>query len=195
MVDFIQDSGIVIATINLLKAPPGTELFTKMRTAGRLIEPFDFDENESNIIPVMDPKTLHEGFDFVLRHVYSPEYVFRRARTFLQAYPGAKVKHPIRRKPTLRGVGVLARIVWRLGIVSPDRGLFWSLFFWTLRHRRNLAEHPFFFATLALQFKRMYARYDATESAKRMERALVEMPVSSPMGASVEASGDLAKRA
>jgi radical SAM superfamily enzyme YgiQ (UPF0313 family) len=180
MVDFIQDSGIVIATINLLKAPPGTELYTKMRNAGRLIEPFDFDENSSNIVPVMDPKTLHEGFEFVLRHVYSPAYVFRRARTFMEAYPGPRVKHPLRRKLSPQALGIFLRITWRLAIASPDRGLFWSLFFWTLRRRRNLAEFPFFFATLALQFKRMYERYDAMAEARKMERALVEMPVPVP---------------
>jgi radical SAM superfamily enzyme YgiQ (UPF0313 family) len=198
MVDFIQDSGIVIATINLLKAPPGTELFTKMRNAGRLIEPFDFDENESNIIPVMDPAALHAGFDFVLRHVYSAAYVYARARTLLEAYPGAKVKHPIRRKPTLRAVAILARILWRLGIASPDRGHFWSLFVWTLRHRRRMMEYPFFFAGLALQFRRMYERYDATESAKKMAKAVVEMPVASLSdGGDGETAGslDLKKRA
>jgi hypothetical protein len=177
MIDFIQESGIVIATINLLKAPPGTELFTKMRNAGRLIEPFDFDENSSNIVPVMDPATLHAGFEFVLRHVYSPQYVFARARTFMESYPGPKVKHPLKRKPSLAAVGALGRIVWRLGIKSPDRGLFWGLFLWALRNRRRHIEFPLFFAALAYQFKRMYERYDAMAEAKRMEKALVEMPV------------------
>jgi radical SAM superfamily enzyme YgiQ (UPF0313 family) len=176
MIDFIQESGIVIATINLLKAPPGTELFTKMRKAGRLIEPFDFDENESNIIPVMDPQTLHEGFDFVLRHVYSPDYVYRRARTFLQAYPGPKVKHRIVRKVTLRDLGTFFRILFRLGLLSKDRGRFWSLFYWTAKHRRNLLEYPFFFAALSLQFQRMYERYDAAAEARKMQIKLVEMP-------------------
>jgi hypothetical protein len=183
MIDFIQESGIVIATINLLKAPPGTDLHKKMKDAGRLIEPFDFDENSSNIVPVMDPATLHAGFEFVLRHVYSPEYVFARARTQLEGYPGPKVKHPIRRRPNLKHVGALARIVWRLGVASPDRGLFWSLMFWTLRNRRNLLEYPFFFAALAYQFKRMYQRYDAMAEAKRMEKALVEMPAPAPLEA------------
>jgi len=191
MVRFIQDSGIVIATINLLKAPPGTELFTKMRAAGRLIEPFDFDENESNIIPVMDPKTLHEGFDYVLRHVYSPAYVFERAKTFLEAYPGAKIKHPIRRPVTFAAFTILARIFWRLGIASPDRGHFWRLFLWTARHRRHLLEYPFFFAGLALQFKRMYERFDAATATRNMERAVVDMPATG-VG---ETAGSLVRRA
>ena len=175
-IDFIQESGIVIATINLLKAPPGTELYLKMRKLGRLIEPFDFDENESNIIPVMDPQTLHEGFDFVLRHVYSPEYVYRRSRTFLKAYPGPKTKHPISRKPSLRHVGTALKIFYRLGIAGKDRGHFWSLFFWTLFNRPKYIEYPLFLGTLAFQFEKMYERYDAAAEARKMQIKVVEMP-------------------
>jgi radical SAM superfamily enzyme YgiQ (UPF0313 family) len=181
-VDFIQESGIVIATINLLKAPPGTELYKKMRDAGRLIEPFDFDENESNIIPVMDPQALHEGFDFVLRHVYSPEYVYRRALTFLKAYPGPQVQNRIVRKFSTRDLGTFFRILIRLGVLDANRGRFWSLFFWTLRNRRNLLEYPFFFAALSLQFQRMYQRYDAAAETRKMQIKVVEMPVPSPAG-------------
>jgi len=159
MVDFIQDSGIVIATINLLKAPPGTELYTKMRNAGRLIEPFDFDENNSNIIPVMDPKKLQAGFEYVLSKVYSPEYVYARAKTALEHYPGPKVKHPIRRKPSWRAVGLAASLFYRLGVVGQNRKEFWSMFFWVLRKRPNLMEYSLFFGALSVQFRRMYERY------------------------------------
>jgi radical SAM superfamily enzyme YgiQ (UPF0313 family) len=179
-IDFIQESGIVIATINLLKAPPGTELYLKMRKAGRLIEPFDFDENESNIIPVMDPQQLHEGFDFVLRHVYSPAYVYARSRTFLRHYPGPKVTNRIVRKPSLGNVVTAARIFFRLGVLSKDRGHFWSLFFWTLWNRPKLLEYSLFSATLAFQFEKMYERYDAAAEARKMQIKVVEMPVANP---------------
>ncbi len=159
MIDFIQDSGIVIATINLLKAPPGTDLYKKMRAAGRLIEPFDFDENSSNIIPVMDPDVLNHGFEFVLRHVYSPEYVYQRALTLMRTYPGPKVRHRIRRKPSLRSAALLLRLVYRLGIAGQERRYFWKLFFWTLWNRPGILEYSFFFSTLTLQFRKMYERY------------------------------------
>ena len=159
MVDFIQDSGIVIATINLLKAPPGTELYTKMRNAGRLIEPFDFDENNSNIIPIMDPKKLQDGFEFVLRKVYSPEYVYARAKTALEHYPGPKVKYPIRRKPSWRAVGLAGSLFYRLGVVGQNRREFWTMFFWVMRKRPNLIEYALFFGALSVQFRRMYERY------------------------------------
>jgi len=176
-IDFIQDSGIVIATINLLKAPPGTELYTKMRKAGRLIEPFDFDENESNIIPVMDPKALHEGFDFVLRHVYSPEYVYRRAITFMKAYPGPKVKHKISRPFQWRAVSIFFRIMYRVGIIGKDRRYFWKLFLWTLRHRPGYLEYSFFFATLGLQFQKMYERYASADAERTRKMGKAPVPV------------------
>jgi radical SAM superfamily enzyme YgiQ (UPF0313 family) len=159
LVDFVQDSGIVIATINLLKAPPGTELYTKMRAAGRLIEPFDFDENNSNIIPVMDAKQLQAGFESVLRQVYSPEYVYARALTAMKNYPGPKVKHPIRRKMDGRTLRIAASLFCRLGIVGQNRREFWKMFFWMLFKRPRLLEYAIYFGALAVQFRRMYERY------------------------------------
>jgi len=177
MVDFIQKSGIVNATVNMLKAPPGTELFTKMRNAGRLIEPFNFDENESNIIPVMDPKSLLEGYDFVLRNVYTADAVYARTRTFLEGYPGAQIKHPIRRPADLKGILQFVRATWTLGVVDPARGKFWSLMFWALRHNRRFVSVAFLDAALAYQFGRMYEKFDVHTATRNMERAVVEMPL------------------
>lgn len=50
-IDFIQESGIVLATVNVLKAPPGTELYERMKNENRLIDGFSFHEGESNFIP------------------------------------------------------------------------------------------------------------------------------------------------
>ena len=134
---------------------------------------------------------MHEGFDFVLRHVYSPDYVYRRALTFLKAYPGPKVQNRIVRKFSARDLGTFFRILIRLGVLDASRGRFWSLFFWTLRNRRNLAEYPFFFAALSLQFQRMYERYDAAAETRKMQIKVVEMPVAG----SVEAPAGMAKSA
>jgi hypothetical protein len=183
----------------MLKAPPGTELYTKMRNAGRLIEPFDFSENESNIIPVVDPEVLMQGFDFVLRHVYSPQGVYARTRTFLEGYPGAKVAMPIRRPMNLKGFYMFARATWMLGIVSADRRYFWSLMLWTLRHRRNVLSVSFLGAVLSYQFKRMYESFDAKASATRMTKAIVGMPArpdfaDASAGVGDEASGSVVEK-
>ncbi|MFC2107328.1 radical SAM protein [Bacteroidota bacterium] len=52
--DFIMQSGIPLPIVNILKAPPGTELFERMKIEGRLNKVFAFSEGDTNIIPVMD---------------------------------------------------------------------------------------------------------------------------------------------
>lgn len=187
-IDFIQESGIVMATVNLLKAPPGTELYAKMRKAGRLIEPFDFDDTESNIIPMIDPKQLYNGFDYVIRHSYSFEYVYRRSITFLKAYPGPKVKHPIRRKFSWQELGTGLRILYNVGVVGKGRGTFWKLMFWTLFNRPNMMAHSVLYATLALHYQDLYERYDVDASTRKMETAIVNMPPSVPAETAEELS-------
>jgi radical SAM superfamily enzyme YgiQ (UPF0313 family) len=184
MIDFIQETGIVTATVNLLKAPPGTDLYKKMREAGRLIEPFNFDENESNIIPLMDPKALHEGFDRVLRAVYDPRNVYARAASALERYKTTYT--PMR--GAKRGVrasdfATAARILWTIGIAGPDRAVFWKYL------GKTLARHPgklrmfVLFAVLAHHLRGMYARFDAAKATKNMERAVVDMPAPSESAA------------
>lgn len=158
-IDFIQDSGIVIATINLLKAPPGTALHDRMKREGRLIDCFDFDESKTNIIPRMDATILYEGYEYVLSHVYSPEYVYERAKTFMQAYQGANVRHPISRGIRLRDIGTIFRVVFHIGMLGKERIYFWKLLLWTRIHYPKRVKQAFLFAVLIYQFRRMYERY------------------------------------
>jgi radical SAM superfamily enzyme YgiQ (UPF0313 family) len=182
MIDFIQESGIVIATVNLLKAPPGTELHARIKREGRLIEPFNFDENESNIVPVMDPRTLHEGFDYVLSHVYRPALVYARARAFLKPYQTTppQIRKPGRKGspfPKRRDWESLGRLVLAIGIRGNARWEFWKFVLWTLFNRPAKVRMALMLATMAYQLEKMYDRYDAAAEARKMEVALVEMPV------------------
>jgi radical SAM superfamily enzyme YgiQ (UPF0313 family) len=196
MIDFIQESGIVIATVNLLKAPPGTDLHARIKREGRLIEPFNFDENESNIVPVMDPRTLHEGFDYVLSHVYRPSLVYKRARTFLTPYETSKPQMPRRKYkgsviPKRRDFAALGRILYHIGIAGKARAEFWKYVGWTVLHRPAKIRMALMLATMAYQLEKMYERYDAAAEARKMEIALVEMPVpvvSTPAEAGVGAA-------
>jgi radical SAM superfamily enzyme YgiQ (UPF0313 family) len=114
LIDFIQESGIVNASINLLKAPPGTELYARMRREGRLLESFNFAENESNIVPVMPPRDLYEGFDIVLRDVYSTRSMFERGKTLYASYRRPESNQRGKRRIKLREIKTLFRILYRI---------------------------------------------------------------------------------
>ncbi len=155
-IDFIQESGIVIATVNLLKAPPGTELYERLQREGRLIGQFDFDETRTNIVPVMDSALLDRGYKEILGNIYSPEQVYQRARTFLRENRRAEVETPVSRGKGWRDLGIFFRIVFHLGIAGEERGYFWKLLLWTLIHRPGRLVLAFLFAVLMHQFRKLY---------------------------------------
>ena len=144
-IDFIQDSGIVIAGVSVLKAPPGTELHARMKREGRLIEEFDFHESETNIIPIMDPEDLRVGYNRLLQTIYSPENIFKRTQTFLNDFKSSCTQE----SPSIlklkigilaRYAVIVARCVYYLGITGKHRGHFWKLVGWALKHKPDLMD-------------------------------------------------------
>lgn len=174
LIDFIQESGIVNSTVNLLKAPPGTELYARMRKEGRLIEPFNFAENESNVVPVMPPRDLYEGFDIVLRDVYTTRRMFERGKTFLKSYRLPVTLHRRKRGIRFRDIKTLFRILYRIGLVEPERGEFWKFLAWTLYHHPSKIRIFFLHATMALQYRKVYERYEPEVAIRNMEKALAD---------------------
>jgi radical SAM superfamily enzyme YgiQ (UPF0313 family) len=170
-IDFIQESGIVIATINLLKAPPGTELHERLKREGRLIEPFDFDEARTNIVSLMDAGTLERGYRSILAHIYAPAAVHWRARAFLQENPRPRVRHPVSRGRHWRDLGILFRLLLRAGLMGKERACFWRLLGWALRHRPERLVLALLFAALMHQFRRMS---DAALRVYPLERQAAE---------------------
>lgn len=163
LVEFIQETGIVFTMVNLLKAPPGTVLYEKMRAAGRLIEPFNFEENESNIIPVMDPELLHEGYARVIRHAYSPEHMYQRVRVFLDAFSKReRIKVGIHQRGVRwRDLRATFLLIWKLGVKKGQRAAFWKHVGWTLTHHPREMRSAMMFSILTYHFQRMYALYTA----------------------------------
>ncbi len=140
-VELIQDSGILMATANLLKAPPGTPLYERMKKEGRLIPGFSFAESQTNFIPKMSSEKLYAGFDKMVGKIYGPEYGVARIKKFLLEFnhlpdvvtdvPGLNV---------IEYIPVLFRAVYYIGIKYPGRKHFWSLVFWTLKTRFRLLD-------------------------------------------------------
>ncbi|MBG0770997.1 MAG: B12-binding domain-containing radical SAM protein, partial [Anaerolineaceae bacterium] len=85
MIDFIQQSGIVTAMVGLLQAPIGTQLYQRMLREGRISHNYSGDnvDGETNIVPVMDPAQLKNGYRKILDSIYSVKGFYERVRTFL----------------------------------------------------------------------------------------------------------------
>ena len=132
LVDFIQSSGIPLAMVGLLQAMPGTRLFRRLRSEGRILNSGGGNNVacDLNFIPRMDARRLVEGYRSVMDRIYSPTAYYERVKLLLS-----------RSKPTATGrltyanLRALISSLVRQGIVGRGRIAYWKFLFTTaLRH-------------------------------------------------------------
>ena len=139
-IDFIQNSGIVTAMVGLLNVSPKSRLHERLKKANRLVDNDSINGNTSelsdlNFIPKMNANTLIDGYQEVLKAIYSPRFYFARIKTFLSEYKPKRVKSPKIRFYHLRG---LFSSLWFLGIRDKGRHYYWNLIFWSIFKRPGL---------------------------------------------------------
>ncbi len=85
MVDFIQKSGIALAMVGLLQALPGTQLFRRLRSEGRILNSGGGDNTDCdlNFVPRMDATRLLAGYRSVMQRIYSHEAYYERVKLLL----------------------------------------------------------------------------------------------------------------
>lgn len=130
MVEFIQRSGIVTAMVGLLQAPNKTELYRKLDEQGRIIKEMTGDNTDgtTNIIPIMDPTLLKDGYFQIMDQIYSPRMFYQRIKTFLREYQPAKSSVTIEPNE----VAALLKTVFLMGFNPKEARYYWDLFFWAL---------------------------------------------------------------
>ena len=129
-IDFIQNSGIVTAMVGMLQAPPGTRLFDRLQRESRVVTTFSGDnvDGTTNIIPRMGLDRLLEGYQSIMRQIYSPKNYYRRVRTLLKELRTPEVNQPMDMSRFLS----FFRSAFRLGILGKERFHYWQLLLWTL---------------------------------------------------------------
>lgn len=157
--DFIQESGIVMATVNVLKAPPGTDLNRRLSKENRLIEPFDFDENKTNIITKMDKYLLYDGYKRILDTIYKPKKIYERSKQFLSNYGNHKAENPIQKKINFNDVITVFKVIYFAGILGKDRLYFWKLTLWTILFNKKNVSNAFLFGALIFQFQMLHRKF------------------------------------
>ncbi|PWW82706.1 B12-binding domain-containing radical SAM protein [Prosthecochloris marina] len=129
-IEFIQNSGIVTAMVGLLQALPGTKLYERMKTEGRLLSSSSGDnvDNTTNIVPKMDIETLRKGYRDMMNYLYSPKNYYRRIKTLLIEYKPPKSKSRFRPGQLV----ALFRSMVVLGVIGKERFHYWKMLIWTL---------------------------------------------------------------
>jgi radical SAM superfamily enzyme YgiQ (UPF0313 family) len=132
-IDFIQRSGVVTAMVGLLNAIPGTRLYDRLASEGRLRDQTSGDnvDGTTNIVPLMDAELLRAGYRRIMGHIYAPKHYYRRVRTFLREYRRPPAQIPL----DAQYIMAFFRSIYRLGILGGERLEYWRLLAWTALRR------------------------------------------------------------
>ncbi len=135
-IEFIQKSGIVTAMVGMLQAPPGTRLFKRLQQESRIVESFSGNnvDGTTNIVPRMGMDKLSEGYQAIMKHIYSPKDYYQRIRTLLKELKAPKVNQPLSVQRFLS----IFRASFRIGLLGKERWQYWQLLIWTFIRRRSM---------------------------------------------------------
>lgn len=135
LLNFVDQSKIPLLTINLLQALPKTPLWTRLEKEGRLIQDEDRDSNVKFRLPYEHVVTSWRN---CMGSAYQPDKLYERFQYQVEhTYPN-RIKPPVASQMTLgnikRGLTMLAKIVWKVGITGDYRKAFWGFALPRLRH-------------------------------------------------------------
>jgi radical SAM superfamily enzyme YgiQ (UPF0313 family) len=128
ILQFIELSGIPLLTINILHALPRTPLWRRLEEEGRLVDPAG---RESNVEFKLPYETVVSMWERCVLGAYQPEGIYARFEHQLRhTYPNRLQPPPSRARVNAaniwRGVGILARLCWHVGVRSDYRRRFWK---------------------------------------------------------------------
>lgn len=151
--EFIQQSGICTAMVGLLQAPYGTRLYRRMQTENRLTNEMSGDnaDGTSNIVPLMDPYTLHTGYRKLISDLYSPRLFYQRVRTFLKEFQLLKLSARL----SWREIAAFFRLIYLIGIVGEGKREFWRFFFDVFLHSPGKLPTALTLAVYGYHFRRV----------------------------------------
>lgn len=127
ILDFIRQSNIPMLTINLLQALPRTPLWDRLAQANRL----DHDESrESNVRFLMPYDDVVAMWRECMDEAYDPERLYERYEHMMRATWPNRLPRPLsqaRRAPAnvRRGLTMLAKVLWKVGVRGDYRRPFW----------------------------------------------------------------------
>lgn len=157
--DFIRESAIPLAMVGLLSALPDTQLWRRLEKEGRL-EGFHSGNNTDcslNFVPKMNRERLIEGFQSILRNIYSPTEYYRRALDCLSRFHQDRIEP--RQSSLVHDLRAFCRIVATLGIRDRFRIQFWRYFYTLIRfHTRDVA-HGLTLAAMGYHFRQITDKY------------------------------------
>jgi radical SAM superfamily enzyme YgiQ (UPF0313 family) len=128
IIEFIDQSQIPMLTLNLLQALPRTPLWDRLRRDNRISSD---DRLESNVVFKMPYEKTIAMWRACLQHAYDPRRLFQRYEyqihhTYSKRRPRPRAPGQLTLKNIGRGLSMLFKVCWKLGIVADYRREFWT---------------------------------------------------------------------
>jgi radical SAM superfamily enzyme YgiQ (UPF0313 family) len=140
-IDFIRKSAIPLAMVGLLNAVPDTQLWRRLEREGRLLGEASGNNTlcTLNFKTRMDPALLIQGYQTIMRTLYSPREYYERVLDSMRR-TARQISAPQHYK-LISHLPSLTRIMLRLGVLDRERKEFWRFLTQTLvSHSDRLAE-------------------------------------------------------
>ena len=154
-IDFIQHSGIISAMVGLLNAPPKTKLYQRLMKENRIVSNFSGNNTDLaiNFIPKMNFEDLKQGYQKLIKGIYSSKPYYLRVKSFLSRYQ--KNIH-LRKKFTYQDIKALFKSIFILGVFRKGRRYYWKLFFWSLFRRPKLFSLAMTYSIYGYHFRKVF---------------------------------------
>jgi radical SAM superfamily enzyme YgiQ (UPF0313 family) len=137
LLEFVERSQIPLLTMNLLQALPRTPLWDRLVREERLIE--DDDSRESNVVFRQPYEQVLSTWRECMRVAYQPDRLYARYEHQIRVTYPNRLNPPdsLMRAPTprnlRRGLIMLARVLWHVGLRGSYRRTFWRFALGRLR--------------------------------------------------------------
>ena len=129
IIEFVRASNIPVLTINVLYALPKTPLWRRLAAEGRLLPD---GTRESNVAFKLPYETVIDMWRRCISAAYEPDALYERFAWNVEHTFANRKDYP--RSPQREswenvrmGFGLLARVLWRVGVRSHYRRTFWRL--------------------------------------------------------------------
>jgi radical SAM superfamily enzyme YgiQ (UPF0313 family) len=159
-IDFIRKSAIPLAMVGLLNALPDTQLWKRLEREGRLLgEASGNNTNCSlNFVTKMDPSRLIEGYQSIMRTIYSSSEYYQRVRDSLKRTPHGAGDG--KNYDLIQSVVAFARIALKLGVLDGERREFWRFFGHALAKHRDRFAESLRLAAMGYHFRKLNDAYN-----------------------------------
>lgn len=123
-IKFIQKIGVVTAMVGVLIVLPQTRLWHRLKAEGRLLGETSGNNTDGRLdfVPKMGKEKLIDGYKRIVSTIYSPKNYYQRINTFIKNY-----KPTVHYRASWKGFSAFLKSVWKIGILSKTRFLYWKL--------------------------------------------------------------------